>query len=57
MPVSNCTAYVALPRICHGTHGAGGRRQRDMMCLEAELVKFYIVAGLSYPAAPFPFPR
>lgn len=57
MPVSNCTACVALPRICHGTHGAGGRRQRDMMCLEAELVKFCIVAGLSYPAAPFPFPR
>lgn len=29
---------------------------RDMVCLEGELVKFCIVAGLSYPAAPFPFP-
>lgn len=29
---------------------------RDMVCLEEELIKFCIVAGLSYAAAPFPFP-
>lgn len=28
MPVSNCTVCVALPRICHGMHKAGGRQQR-----------------------------
>lgn len=28
----------------------------DLVCLERELVKFCIVAGLSYAAAPVPFP-
>lgn len=29
---------------------------RDMVCLEGELIKFFVVAGLSYAAAPSPFP-
>lgn len=29
---------------------------RDMVCLEEELVKFCIVAGLSHTAASVPFP-
>lgn len=28
----------------------------DMVCLEGELIKFCVAAGLSYAAAPVPFP-
>lgn len=29
---------------------------RDMACLEGQLIKFCVAAGLSYAAAPVPFP-